>query len=120
MKPAPPVTSKRMPPRLSAPSAPSRTPAFAMYGACAWCECAPMDSVEETRSGPSRRMLAGVVLAVVGVVVGIGAIAVASVPDGTGRIHGCYATRGGALRVIDTAKGQHCKTGERAVTWNQR
>jgi hypothetical protein len=44
----------------------------------------------------------------------------ASVPDGVGVIHGCYAPwRFGILRVIDTAKGQTCQRWEKSLDWNQ-
>jgi hypothetical protein len=46
--------------------------------------------------------------------------AYASIPDAQGVIHGCYATTGGALKVIDTAKTTKCPTGYRALSWNQK
>ena len=49
-------------------------------------------------------------------------IAYASIPDSQGVIHGCFkpSTRpSGALRVIDTAKGQRCEGGELPLDWNQ-
>jgi hypothetical protein len=49
-----------------------------------------------------------------------GAIAYASIPDANGVIHGCYTIKGGSLRVIDTAKGQTCATGQHALNWNQK
>jgi hypothetical protein len=50
----------------------------------------------------------------------VAGLALASIPDSTGVIHGCYKTTGGALRVINTGGGQTCVTGERALNWNQR
>jgi Collagen triple helix repeat (20 copies) len=47
-----------------------------------------------------------------------GMVAFASIPDSAGVIHGCYATKNGALRVIDTAT-QTCAKGEIALSWNQ-
>jgi hypothetical protein len=49
----------------------------------------------------------------------------AAVPGGDGVIHGCYQKPGllaneGALRVIDTDKGQACRSNELAVEWNQK
>jgi Collagen triple helix repeat (20 copies) len=49
----------------------------------------------------------------------------AAVPGGDGTIHGCYQKPGllaneGALRVIDTEKGQACRANELAVDWNQK
>lgn len=46
----------------------------------------------------------------------------ASIPDSQGVIHGCFKSAGnppGALRVIDTAKGQKCGASELAVNWNE-
>lgn len=66
----------------------------------------------------TRAILAAVLLAVV-----VGATAYAAIPDSGGQIHGCYKTgtgNQGALRVIDTAKGQTCASGETALTWSQR
>ena len=49
-----------------------------------------------------------------------GGVAYATIPDSQGVIHGCYTPNPtGQLRVIDTDKGQTCKTGEQALSWNQ-
>jgi hypothetical protein len=61
-----------------------------------------------------------IVASAVAVAIGGGAIAYASIPDSKGVIHGCYTVKGGALRVIDTAKGQTCATGQHALNWNQK
>ena len=54
-----------------------------------------------------RRVIIAVAAAVaVAVAITGGALAYASIPDANGVIHGCYTVKGGALRVIDTAKGQ--------------
>ena len=45
-------------------------------------------------------------------------VAVGSVPGSGGEINGCYATKGGALRVIDAAK-ESCAKGEVPIAWNQ-
>src|SRR5215467_3897974 len=58
--------------------------------------------------------------AAVAVAVTGGAIAYASIPDANGVIHGCYTVKGGSLRVIDTAKGQTCLTGQHSLNWNQK
>src|SRR5437879_3725406 len=60
--------------------------------------------------------------AALGVIVGAlaaGGIAYASIPDGSGVIHGCYKTIGGSLRVIDTGSGGACNAGETPLGWNQ-
>jgi hypothetical protein len=52
-------------------------------------------------------------------VVGAAVAATAAIPDANGVIHGCRNTKTGALRVIDTDKGQTCSKDEAALTWNQ-
>ena len=47
-----------------------------------------------------------------------GIVAVASIPDSAGVIHGCYKTQNGQLRVIDTATDQ-CGPSETAISWSQ-
>jgi hypothetical protein len=46
-------------------------------------------------------------------------IALASIPDSSGTIHGCYNTKDGTLRVIDSDAGRTCAKGETALNWNQ-
>ncbi len=56
----------------------------------------------------------------------VAGIAYATIPDGSGVIHGCYAKASsntvppGSLRVIDTGVGQSCGLNEVALTWNQQ
>lgn len=66
-------------------------------------------------------LLATVALSVAGV-------AYATIPDTSGVIHGCFKAGAGdddgghgkgALRVIDTDKGETCKNSELALDWNQ-
>jgi len=69
-----------------------------------------------------KKLLVGVVL---GAILASAGIAVASIPDSNGVIHGCYLTSGnpnvrGALRVIDTDAGQTCGSGETAISWDQQ
>jgi hypothetical protein len=66
-----------------------------------------------------RRLIITAAVAVAVAISG-GAIAYASIPDSAGVIHGCYTVKGGALRVIDTAKGQTCTTGQHSLNWNQK
>jgi len=42
----------------------------------------------------------------------------ASIPDGSGVIHGCYSTGRGILYIIDSSS-QSCGTGETSLTWDQ-
>ena len=65
-------------------------------------------------------------LAVVGALLLAGGVAYATVPDGNGVIHGCYAKTSngqalaGSLRVVDTGMGQSCQSNENALSWNQQ
>jgi hypothetical protein len=45
----------------------------------------------------------------------------ASIPDGSGTIHGCYKTAGTSheLKVIDTAHTTHCPAGYTSLNWSQ-
>lgn len=61
-----------------------------------------------------RRAVVGVVAAAVLLA---GGIAYATIPDGNGVIHGCYAKSGGSLRVID-AGVTNCKSTETSLDWN--
>ena len=64
------------------------------------------------------RLLPVAVAAAIGVAaVGYG-VAHADIPD-SGVIHGCYKTRTGYLRVIDTSANQACYQSETALSWNQ-
>lgn len=60
-----------------------------------------------------------VALAVAAGVLVVGGIAYATIPDTGGVIHGCYQKNQGALRVIDTDKGQACSSSETALNWSQ-
>lgn len=62
----------------------------------------------------SRALLATVWLPLV-----ITGAAVASIPASTGVISGCYATKDGALRLIDAEVGQPCDHKELPITWSQ-
>ena len=46
------------------------------------------------------------------------ALALGSIPDSAGVIHGCYGPNG-SLRVVDTEAGKHCTKSETALDWNQ-
>jgi Collagen triple helix repeat (20 copies) len=70
------------------------------------------------------RKTAVLALAAVGTLAAVG-VGYAAIPGGDGVIHGCYQKPGllsneGALRVIDTDKGQACRSNEVAVDWNQK
>jgi hypothetical protein len=59
------------------------------------------------------------VVAVAAVVLALGGVGWASIPDSGGVIHGCYQKEHGQLRVIDTDKHQSCNHSEIAVSWSQ-
>ena len=75
-----------------------------------------------TLSGLVRRIthsrLASASLIVSVLIVAAGTVALASIPDSAGVIHGCYKSATGALRVIDTAT-QECRASETPISWNQ-
>lgn len=58
------------------------------------------------------------VLAATAALLLVGGVAVASIPDASGVIHGCRKTNGGALSVIDSAT-QTCPAGTVALNWSQ-
>lgn len=66
-----------------------------------------------------------VVAAAATLALGVAAVVHASIPDGAGAIHACYAksaapgSQPGSLRVIDTALGQSCQISEGSVSWSQ-
>lgn len=44
----------------------------------------------------------------------------AAIPDGTGKITGCYSIDTGTLRVIDTDETPDCRAAERRLEWSQK
>ena len=50
--------------------------------------------------------------------VALAGAAYAAIPDGNGVIHACRKLDGGALRAV--AKASACRSGERALAWNQQ
>lgn len=62
--------------------------------------------------------------AIVAVAAAVGAVSVAmaTIPDGAGVIHGCFSTLPptGQLRVIDTDKLKSCGRNEKPLDWNQQ
>lgn len=67
-------------------------------------------------SGPRKR-IALAALAAAAVVAGA---AYATIPDGDGTIHGCYANKGGALRVVDLSTNESCRPFETPIEWNEQ
>jgi hypothetical protein len=58
------------------------------------------------------------VIAIVALLVAVGGVAVAAIPDSNGVIHGCYRAGNGDLRVVDPSAS--CRKNERALSWNQQ
>jgi hypothetical protein len=54
------------------------------------------------------------------VAAGVSTVALASIPDSSGVIHGCRHKTLGVLRVIDSDAGQHCLATEAELNWNQQ
>ena len=46
-------------------------------------------------------------------------VARADIPSSTGVINACYDKTNGNLRVVDSSRGQSCRTNELALTWSQ-
>src|SRR4029450_6315281 len=64
--------------------------------------------------GRWRWLSAGVVVAAIG-----GGAALASIPDSSGVINGCYQKNVGNLRVIDPDAGDSCRPSEIAISWSE-
>ena len=56
------------------------------------------------------------VVALIGVAIGLSGVAFATIPDSNGTIHGCYGPQGN-LRVVETAGD--CRTSEKPLNWSQ-
>lgn len=57
------------------------------------------------------------VVALVGVVIGLGGVAFATIPDSSGTIHACIGKSNGNLRAVEATAD--CRTNETAIGWNQ-
>jgi hypothetical protein len=62
------------------------------------------------------------VVALIALVVALGGVGYATIPDSSGTIHACYVDRPYSriqplFRVIDTEKGQACRSNEVPLTW---
>lgn len=78
---------------------------------------------------PARRILAtassrtgmALLASVITAAVVWGGVSFASIPDGSGVIHGCFQTKGKAhsLKVIDSAVTPNCPAGFTSLNWNQ-
>lgn len=61
-----------------------------------------------------RSFIAGLIIGALSA----GAVAYASIPDGSGVIHACRNKGAGQVRIVDTPS-QRCRPDEIALTWNQ-
>jgi hypothetical protein len=46
-------------------------------------------------------------------------VSYAAIPDASGVIHGCFANKGGGLKVIDATVKTSCPKGTTSLNWNQ-
>lgn len=77
--------------------------------------------LRQNRGGDMKRIPTpspAMAVALVGVVIGLGGVAFATIPDSTGTIHGCRATSSGNLRVVESAND--CRSNEVPIQWNQQ
>jgi len=51
-------------------------------------------------------------------IVAVGGVAYAAIPDSEGVIHGCFNKQNGNLRVVES--GGACRSSESAIDWNQQ
>src|SRR2546426_104166 len=65
-----------------------------------------------------HRPSTGTVLGLTALVVAIGGVAFAAIPDSGGTIHGCYSNSNGNLRIVESSAG--CRSNENAISWNQQ
>ncbi|MGA0878946.1 MAG: hypothetical protein ACO3SP_07480, partial [Ilumatobacteraceae bacterium] len=56
---------------------------------------------------------------VLGLLLAGSGFAIAAIPDSNGTISSCVTVKSGAIRLIDTDKGQTCRKSERLLTWSQ-
>jgi hypothetical protein len=64
-----------------------------------------------------RRPSPATVIALTALVVALGGVAYATIPDSNGTIHACYRKGSGNLRVVESAT--ECHSSESALAWNQ-
>jgi hypothetical protein len=57
-------------------------------------------------------------IALTALVVALGGVAYATIPDSSGTIHGCYQKGNGNLRVVESSSD--CRSSEQALDWNQQ
>jgi hypothetical protein len=65
-----------------------------------------------------KRPSPALIVSLLAVVLAMGGLAVAAIPDGNGVIRGCYKKNKGTLRLVSSSS--KCKKSERAISWNQQ
>jgi hypothetical protein len=64
-----------------------------------------------------RRPSPAMAVAFTALLVALGGVAFATIPDSNGEIHGCFKKANGDLRVVSSAGD--CRNNERPIAWNQ-
>ncbi len=72
------------------------------------------------RQALARRPSPGTVLGALALIVALGGASIAAIPGRDGVMNACYSKKTGAVRLVDKAKKQKCRKGERATSWNQK
>lgn len=62
----------------------------------------------------------GVVMGGLALMIATSGVAVAAIPSSSGVVNACYSKRTGTVRVVDKAKKQKCRKGEKALSWSQK
>lgn len=96
---------------MSAP--PHRTPALGGSRPIKDTQQEVIRCVASSLTGRPRRL--GV--ASIALLLAVGGVAFASIPDSHGVVHACYQKKGGGLRVISSGK---CRKSETSLAWNQQ
>jgi hypothetical protein len=80
-----------------------------------------MSKLENMKRLTKSRLVIAMVTSIATAAVVFSGMSAASIPDGSGVIHGCYATSGTnhTLKVIDSAVTSKCPAGYKSLDWNQ-
>jgi hypothetical protein len=64
-----------------------------------------------------RRPVPGTIFGLAALVIALGGVAVAAIPDSGGTIHACYQKNNGDLRVVESSS--RCRSTEKLLDWAQ-
>ena len=64
-----------------------------------------------------HRLSPGTAFGFAALIIALGGVALAAIPDSNGTIHGCYQKNNGNLRVVESAGD--CRSSEAVISWNQ-